>query len=69
MSAAKSSKTAKSAGTKKTAPRAPPTHPPWIDMIKVNFLSTFWLLYIVFPKFESVLYNVAQPVCSGGQKG
>ncbi|KAH9842544.1 uncharacterized protein C8Q71DRAFT_733365 [Rhodofomes roseus] len=34
MSAAKSSRTAKSAATKKGAPRAPPTHPPWIDMIK-----------------------------------
>ncbi|KAI8999018.1 hypothetical protein BD414DRAFT_476739 [Trametes punicea] len=34
MSAAKKAPTAKSAGSKKSAPRAPAAHPPWIDMIK-----------------------------------
>ena len=36
MSAAKESSTAKSAASKKSAPRAAPTHPSWVDMIKVG---------------------------------
>ena len=36
MSAAKKTSDTKSAGTKKAAPRAAPTHPSWIDMIKVG---------------------------------
>ncbi|KAM5542596.1 hypothetical protein V8D89_003557 [Ganoderma adspersum] len=34
MSAAKKTSAAKSAGTRKSAPRAAPTHPSWVDMIK-----------------------------------
>ncbi|KAJ2969316.1 hypothetical protein NUW54_g12993 [Trametes sanguinea] len=34
MSATKKASTAKSAASKKSAPRAPAAHPPWIDMIK-----------------------------------